>query len=232
MVTSEVKITRKWHSAQERSEIINRWKESGKSKQEFCNEYGIKYHTLMKWLTRSRKHKFHRSNPGQPDHGFSLVKLVSGPTGSLFARICVGKLSVDLFQPVSPEYLLRFLKSWFCPLAIATGILCIPAPVICVKVTTDWADWYAMNLKKIRFVVMCLFFYRAHATKIKLLHWQADGFCIYSKRLEKGTFEIPKEITISIDIEITSQQLQFILEGIVLSSVKKRSRYKHHFVDK
>jgi transposase len=68
--------------------------------------------------------------------------------------------------------------------------------------------------------------------KIKLLHWQGDGFCIYSKRLEKGTFEIPKENTTSIDIEITPQQLQFILEGIVLSSVKKRVRYEHHFVDK
>lgn len=68
--------------------------------------------------------------------------------------------------------------------------------------------------------------------KIKLLHWQGDGFCIYSKRLEKGTFEIPKEKTISLSIEITPHQLQFILEGIVLSSIKKRVRYEHYFVDK
>ncbi|MBA3706612.1 MAG: IS66 family insertion sequence element accessory protein TnpB [Bacteroidetes bacterium] len=68
--------------------------------------------------------------------------------------------------------------------------------------------------------------------KIKLLHWQGDGFCIYSKRLEKGTFEIPKNNASQIAIEITPQQLQFILEGIVLSSVKKRVRYEHHFVDK
>jgi transposase len=68
--------------------------------------------------------------------------------------------------------------------------------------------------------------------KIKLLHFQGDGFCIYSKRLEKGTFEIPKEKTTAASIEITPQQLQFILEGIVLSSVKKRVRYEHYFVDK
>lgn len=68
--------------------------------------------------------------------------------------------------------------------------------------------------------------------KIKLLHWQGDGFCIYSKRLEKGTFEIPKNNSSQIAIEITPQQLQFILEGIVLSSVKKRVRYEHHFVNK
>ena len=62
--------------------------------------------------------------------------------------------------------------------------------------------------------------------KIKLLLWQKDGFVIYSKRLEKGTFELPKEN----NIEITAQQLQFILDGIYLSSIKKRMRYEHHFV--
>ena len=64
--------------------------------------------------------------------------------------------------------------------------------------------------------------------KIKLLHWQNDGFVIYSKRLEKGTFELPKDNS----IEITAQQLQFILDGIYLSSIKKRMRYEHHFVSK
>ena len=63
--------------------------------------------------------------------------------------------------------------------------------------------------------------------KIKLLHWQNDGFVIFSKRLEKGTFELPKDNS----IEITAHQLQFILDGIYLSSIKKRMRYKHHFVD-
>jgi transposase len=62
--------------------------------------------------------------------------------------------------------------------------------------------------------------------KIKILHWQKDGFAIYSKRLEKGTFELPKNNS----IEISAQQLQFILDGIDLSSIKKRIRYEHHFV--
>lgn len=65
-------------------------------------------------------------------------------------------------------------------------------------------------------------------TKIKLLHWQGDGFVIYSKRLEKGTFELPKDAS----IEITAHQLQFILDGIYLSSIKKRMRYEHQIVDK
>jgi len=33
-------------------------------------------------------------------------------------------------------------------------------------------------------------------------------------------------------VSITAQQLQLIIAGITLSSVKKRVRYEHHFVDK
>jgi transposase len=62
---------------------------------------------------------------------------------------------------------------------------------------------------------------------IKLLQWQGDGFALYSKRLEKGTFEFPKNTG-----EITPQQLMLIMEGIQLSSIKKRPRYECHFVDK
>src|SRR5919206_2765429 len=68
-------------------------------------------------------------------------------------------------------------------------------------------------------------FLSRHRNKIKLLHWQGDGFVIYSKRLEKGTFEMTKENASAACIEISSEQLQFILSGIVLSSVKKRKRF-------
>lgn len=71
-------------------------------------------------------------------------------------------------------------------------------------------------------------FFCKRRNKIKLLHWQNDGFVIYSKRLEKGTFELPKNNS----VEITAHQLQFILDGIYLSSIKKRMRYEHHFVSK
>ena len=68
--------------------------------------------------------------------------------------------------------------------------------------------------------------------KIKILHWQGDGFVIYSKRLEKGTFELPKLNSITASMEISSDQLQFILSGIFLSSIQKRKRYEHKNVDK
>jgi transposase len=68
--------------------------------------------------------------------------------------------------------------------------------------------------------------------RIKLLHWQGDGFAIYYKRLEKGTYEMPEINSTSASIELDAQQLLLILEGISLLSVKKRRRYAQHFVDK
>lgn len=68
--------------------------------------------------------------------------------------------------------------------------------------------------------------------RIKLLHWQGDGFAVFYKRLEKGTYELPVYSTGIKSMEISAQHLLLILEGIWLSSVKKRTRYEPHFVDK
>lgn len=68
--------------------------------------------------------------------------------------------------------------------------------------------------------------------RIKLLHWQGDGFAIYYKRLEKGTYEIPLHQVGEKSILLSNQQLQFILDGIVLNSIKKRRRYEHAIVSK
>lgn len=61
--------------------------------------------------------------------------------------------------------------------------------------------------------------------RIKLLHWQGDGFAIFYKRLEKGRFEVP-EISENHTARISSQQLMLIMEGIKLSSVRKHKRYQ------
>jgi transposase len=58
---------------------------------------------------------------------------------------------------------------------------------------------------------------------IKLLVWDRNGFVIYYKRLEEGTFEIPD--TGEKSIAIKWEELVMILEGIALKSVKKRKRY-------
>jgi transposase len=61
--------------------------------------------------------------------------------------------------------------------------------------------------------------------RIKLLHWEGDGYAIYCKRLERGTYEIPLMEPGVASYEISAQQLMLMLEGIALMSVKKRKRY-------
>ena len=75
-------------------------------------------------------------------------------------------------------------------------------------------------------------FLNQQRNRIKLLHWQGDGFAVFYKRLEKGTYELPVYSNEKKGMEISSQHLLLILEGIQLSSVKKRIRYQTHFVDK
>lgn len=60
--------------------------------------------------------------------------------------------------------------------------------------------------------------------QLKMLHWQADGYAIFYKRLEKGTYELP------VNNQITSEQVLFLLQGVVIKTVKKHTRYSHCFV--
>ena len=60
-------------------------------------------------------------------------------------------------------------------------------------------------------------------SQIRLLLWEGDGFSIYSKRLEKGTFELPTDMDETK--EIKCDDLLFLLKGIKLSSVEKRKRF-------
>jgi len=58
--------------------------------------------------------------------------------------------------------------------------------------------------------------------QIKLLQWDKDGFALYEKRLEKGLFEQPATTQNGTDILHTHLQLQHILQGIILKSVRHK----------
>jgi transposase len=63
--------------------------------------------------------------------------------------------------------------------------------------------------------------------QIKLLRWEGDGLAIYYKRLEKGRYELPAYDSTTGVCAIQPYQLQLILEGIELSSVRHKKRYQH-----
>lgn len=64
-------------------------------------------------------------------------------------------------------------------------------------------------------------FFNKRRTTVKLLLWERDGYSIYHKRLEQGSYELP----VSEKPELTSDQLMFILRGVSLSSVRMRKRF-------
>lgn len=69
-------------------------------------------------------------------------------------------------------------------------------------------------------------FMNRRRTQIKLLLWEGDGFSIYYKRLEKGTYELPAISSSSNTLQLDAQQLQFILQGVSLKKVAYRPRLK------
>jgi transposase len=61
--------------------------------------------------------------------------------------------------------------------------------------------------------------------KIKLLHWEQGGFVLYYKRLESGTFELPKMNVASKTYRISWSFLMLMIEGITVEKSKQRRRY-------
>ena len=49
-------------------------------------------------------------------------------------------------------------------------------------------------------------------TRIKILYWQRNGFCLWMKRLERDKFAWPKRLQKDV-IEITAKELQWLLDG-------------------
>jgi transposase len=70
-----------------------------------------------------------------------------------------------------------------------------------------------------------LFVFRnKRADRVKLLYWDEDGFVIIYKRLEAGTFRFPQAE--AAGVEIRAADLQMLLDGIDLGSVKRQKRYR------
>ena len=70
-------------------------------------------------------------------------------------------------------------------------------------------------------------FVNKRRNRIKLLYWDRDGYAIWMKRLESGTLEVPRaDDAETTSLKITASQLSLILEGIELSSVRRRKRFQ------
>lgn len=59
--------------------------------------------------------------------------------------------------------------------------------------------------------------------RLKVLYWDRDGFCLWYKRLEKGTFQLP--VNLEDGAEMRATDLAMLLDGIDPTKVKRSARY-------
>ena len=64
--------------------------------------------------------------------------------------------------------------------------------------------------------------------RIKILYWDSDGYALWYKRLEEGTFRLPAKPAAGVGragVELRASELAMLLEGIDLKSLKRSSRF-------
>jgi transposase len=72
-----------------------------------------------------------------------------------------------------------------------------------------------------------LFVFRSRGgDRLKLLHFDKDGYVLWYKRLEEGTFKLPRLKEGQHSVELRASELAMILDGIDLASVKRVKRYR------
>jgi transposase len=63
--------------------------------------------------------------------------------------------------------------------------------------------------------------------RLKILAWQGDGFALYVRRLERGTFAFPSTaVDVNAAVSVTATELAMILGGVDWTRTKRRLRYQ------
>jgi transposase len=63
--------------------------------------------------------------------------------------------------------------------------------------------------------------------RIKAVYWDGDGFAMWYKVLQRGTFQFPDlQNFSSAGLEIDASTMRMILDGIDLSSIRRRDRFR------
>lgn len=71
-----------------------------------------------------------------------------------------------------------------------------------------------------------LFLFRSRrGDRLKILHWDQDGFVLWYKRLEVGVFKLPRVSAGARSLELRASELAMVLDGIDLSKLKRVPRY-------
>ena len=77
-----------------------------------------------------------------------------------------------------------------------------------------------------------LFVFRSRrGDRIKVLYWDKDGYALWYKRLEEGTFKLPRIDGGQKSVELRASELAMMLDGIDLRSIRRTRRHRRPNAD-
>ncbi len=197
----------------------DQWLSSGLSRALFCQQHQLSYSVFGYWVKKFRKNNG-LNMPPLPGAGFTTLSFSPDSSLSpppLMVLTFPSGVLLELFSAVESA----FLKSRMLALSHTSRYYLYRSP------TDMRLGIYALSglvRNQLGFAPTngdVFVFLSKRANQIRFLQWDKDGFALYMKKLEQGTFEWPK----GQDTSISSHQLTLLLQGVVLDSVRLRKRY-------
>jgi transposase len=65
--------------------------------------------------------------------------------------------------------------------------------------------------------------------RVRILYWERNGFCLWTKRLEKARFHWPRSASGAV-VTFTGQQLNWLLDGIDVMRIRPHERLHYRRV--
>lgn len=72
-------------------------------------------------------------------------------------------------------------------------------------------------------------FVNRRRTQMKCLYFEGDGYCVWSKRLERGRFQVRFGGPAKVRVDVGT--LKLLIDGIGPTSVRRYKRYRYSIVD-
>ena len=194
---------------------------SGQSIRAYCRERELKESAFYGWRGRLRK----QNTPVR----FALVESKPGSGNGSAHRIDAGQR-----RPASDSVRCRDAQVGAGG-AAGTSVIHLPASVrvyLCTSPCDMRRSFDGLHalvtgaMKLDAFAGHLFVFANRRKDRVKILYWDRDGFAVWAKRLEEGTYAMPFGEEDEARREITAQELGALLSGIDLSTAKRRKRYR------
>jgi len=201
---------------------IASWLSSDLSQKQWCQDQGITYHIFHYWYRKYRDE--HPESTGDN----SFVRLTVTPEVGRQLRSHLYRWNKDHLSgggarsvPKKPIVLAVLHLSSSCKYYLYRS------PVNMRKSFDGLTGIVQNDLKADPLSGAIFIFLNRRRNQVKLLLWEGDGFSLYHKRLEKGSYELPVNSDGQLSVTIEADQLLLLLKGISLRHIRRRKRYQH-----